>query len=508
MSLFATRGASLGRKLAISFGAILAVVAVLSFSSWRSIGSVGGKLEAVAGTSTTETGLIGDVSEAFQDMHDHAKRSQLAHAIQHLEQGSATGVCSSCHTVEAPDKDRAEMDEAGERVQSYVAALRSMMTSADGLRALDQIEKDAAETRRLYGQYVAEMGAGRFESGHAIVTEQLLPLRKNIDTAAAQLVTAHRTGLEGMAQEGRQTGSRSRWLVLGLIGLAALVTVGVVITLRRTSRGLHQITVDLGQSARQVAGMAGEVSAGSQSAAQGASEQAAKLREVTASGAEVNDTAHRNAEKAGLSAELSKEFSHSLTDANQRLMQLLTAMGEIQQTSERVANIVRLIDGVAFQTNILSLNAAVEAARAGESGLGFAVVASEVRNLAQRSADAARETAGLIDEAIAAARNGMERLEGVSAAFQSLTEGAGRVAALAGELRTGSLEQARQMEQITERIDQIQSLTESASTVAEEGARAGESLNSEADGLTHMVSRLVTVVDGSHAAETTCGMRS
>jgi methyl-accepting chemotaxis protein len=316
-------------------------------------------------------------------------------------------------------------------------------------------------------------------------------------------MAAHRAALEGSAREGSLTGARSRWLILGLIGLAALVMAGVVMALRRTSRGLHRITVDLGQSARQVAGMAGRVSAGSQSAAHGASEQAAKLREVTASGAEVNDTAHRNAEKAGLSAELSNGFSHSLTDANERLTQLLAAMGEIQETSERVANIVRLIDGVAFQTNILSLNAAVEAARAGESGLGFAVVASEVRNLAQRSADAAKETAGLIDEAITAARNGMERLEGVSAAFQSLTEGAGKVAALAGELRTGSLEQVRQMEQITDRIEQIRKLTDSASTVAQQGAQAGESLSGEAAGLTHLVSRLVTVVDGNRAAEST-----
>src|SRR5215471_6491755 len=103
-------------------------------------------------------------------------------------------------------------------------------------------------------------------------------------------------------------------------------------------------------------------------------------------------------------------------------------MGEFESSSRKISDIIGVIDEIARQTNLLALNAAVEAARAGESGLGFAVVASEVRNLAQRSAEAAKETAGLIDEAIAAARNGMERLEGVSAAFQSLTEGTGKVA--------------------------------------------------------------------------------
>jgi methyl-accepting chemotaxis protein/methyl-accepting chemotaxis protein-1 (serine sensor receptor) len=495
-------GLSLAGKLAASFVAILALMTVLSTSSWFATSSLGGMLNTVAVTSSTETELIEAISDGFQEMQDHAKQTQLSHAIGTLEgsAGANQGRCSGCHAIEAAEKDRAQFEATGARIEEKLAALGGMVPDDKSRLALDTIRHNLKDWVAFYREYLKTTGAGQFETAHSIIVDRMLPLRQEIDTAVGQLTSAHRGRLDHSSQEAARTTGRSRWTILSAIGLAALAMVAIVLGLRRTSRSLHGITVELGQRARQMAGMAKEVSEGSQSAAQGAAEQAESLHQVSASAAEINATANRNADRAGASAELSSDFGRSLGEANERLEQLLLAMGEIQSGSEKVASIVRLIDDIAFQTNILALNAAVEAARAGESGLGFAVVAGEVRNLAQRSAKAAKETAVLIEQAIGAATKGKSRLGDVSAAFERLTGGAGRVNALAGEVRSGSLDQARQVKEITGRIEYISGLTDRASAGALEGARSGESLSEEAASLTALVTRLSEVVDGSQVA--------
>jgi methyl-accepting chemotaxis protein len=492
------RNLSLAGKLAASFVAILALMTILSTSSWFAATSLGGMLNAVAVTSSTETELIEAISDGVQEMQDQAKQTQLSHAIGTLEgsAGANRGRCSGCHAIEAAEKDRAQFEATGARIEESIAALGGMIPDDKSRQALDTIRRNLKDWVALYREYLKTTGAGQFETAHSIIVDRMLPLRREIDTAVGQLTSAHRARLDRSAQEATRTTASSRWTTLGVIALAALAMVAIMFGLRRTSRSLHGITVELGQRARQMAGMAQEVSTGSQSAAQGATEQAESLHQVSASTAEINTAANRNAERAGTSAELSSEFGRSLGEANERLAQLLLAMGEIQSGSEKVASIVRLIDDIAFQTNILALNAAVEAARAGESGLGFAVVAEEVRNLAQRSAQAAKETAQLIEQAIGAATKGKSKLGDVSAAFERLTAGAGRVNQLAGDVRSGSLDQARQVKEITERIEYLSGLTDRASAGALEGARSGESLSEEAAGLTGLVTQLSALVDG------------
>ena len=499
MQLRGFRGASLAGKLTASFAAILALVAALSFSSWHVIGSLGNVVQTIAGTTARQAALVDAVSAGFQEMQDHAKGTQLAHAIRELERGSSGRACSACHQMSGKESDGAEFEAIGARVQQSIAALRPMLADARERTAADTMDRDLQQWVELYRRYLVEAYANHFEAAHGIITEQMLPLHQEIDHAAAELISADHARLDRSAADAASTAARNRWLTLGLIALAAMVIAGIVIALRRTSRSLGRISVSLGQRARQVAAMAGEVSAGSQAAAHGASEQAGSLHQVSTASSEINGMAHRNAEKAGTSAELSADFGRALGDATRRMGELLTAMRGIQGASEKVAHIARLIDDIAFQTNILSLNAAVEAARAGESGLGFAVVAGEVRNLAQRSAQAARETGTLIDEAIAAARNGVSRLDDVSTAFRSLNEGAARVTALAGEVRAGSLQQVEQVEQIARRIGEIQRLTDSASSGALQGAHAGDSLSEEASRLAGLVSSLVSLVDGSRS---------
>ena len=204
----------------------------------------------------------------------------------------------------------------------------------------------------------------------------------------------------------------------------------------------------------------------------------------------------KNAENSKQSTELMGLVDERVGDANRALQEMIGAMDSIGASSGKIAKIIKAIDEIAFQTNILALNAAVEAARAGEAGAGFAVVADEVRNLAQRSAQAARDTATLIEESIAVSGSGTAKVGLVSAAIKAINDGAGKVRVLVDEVSAGSEEQARGIDQISHAIRQMEQVTQSSAAGSEEAAAAGEQLAAQAQQLTHVMQELRAMVMG------------
>jgi methyl-accepting chemotaxis protein/methyl-accepting chemotaxis protein-1 (serine sensor receptor) len=187
-------------------------------------------------------------------------------------------------------------------------------------------------------------------------------------------------------------------------------------------------------------------------------------------------------------------------DANRSLDELVTAMGGIAASSDKISRIIKTIDEIAFQTNILALNAAVEAARAGEAGMGFAVVADEVRNLAQRCAQAARETAALIEESIASAGDGKAKVDRMADVIRGITEESARVATLVDQVSQDSQEQVRGIDQIGKAISQIEQVTQRAAASAEECASAAEELDAQSESLQESVARITAMVGGGDAS--------
>jgi methyl-accepting chemotaxis protein len=186
--------------------------------------------------------------------------------------------------------------------------------------------------------------------------------------------------------------------------------------------------------------------------------------------------------------------SECVQQANLALEQMTVAMRGITTSSEKVSRIIKVIDQVAFQTNILALNAAVEAARAGEAGLGFAVVADEVRNLAGRCTQAAKDTSGLIQESIANSHDGSDKLEQVTEAIYSITSSAAHVTNLVQDVHSSSQEQARGMEQISGAIQQMEVLTQRSAASALESASASEELTAQASSMRSTLADLLVMV--------------
>ncbi|MBI4909197.1 MAG: hypothetical protein HY820_36595 [Acidobacteria bacterium] len=299
-----------------------------------------------------------------------------------------------------------------------------------------------------------------------------------------------------------ESAARTRMVLYVVVfsAIAVLIVYSVVLT-RRLGAGLRQVAIELAQGAVQVASAAGQVSSSSQSLAQGASTQAASLEETAASTEEINTMSRKNSENSRMAAELMTTSHQKFVQANQSLDLSVAAMAEINTQSDKIAKIIKVIDEIAFQTNILALNAAVEAARAGEAGMGFAVVADEVRNLAQRCAQAAKDTAALIEESIAKSNTGKVKVDEVAAGIRAITLEAAKVKTLVDEVSLGSQQQARGIEQIGKSISRMDQVTQTTAANAEESASAAEELNAQSETLHGIVVRLTAMVGGVHATE-------
>jgi methyl-accepting chemotaxis protein len=287
-----------------------------------------------------------------------------------------------------------------------------------------------------------------------------------------------------------------RETLLWLSPLSIGVGLGVYFLISKISKKLLVIVETISDASGQVSSAVSQISASSQSLAQGASEQAASLEETTEATERISSMTRKNGDNARLVAEEMKAVDGSIGSSNAALGEMVVSMTEIKDSAGKIAQIIRVIDEIAFQTNILALNAAVEAARAGGAGAGFAVVADEVRSLARRSAQAAKDTAVLIEEAVAKSEAGGLKLEQVAVVMRAITDSAAKVKVLFEEVNHGSREQTRGMEQVAKAVQQMGQVTQSSAANSQENAASSEELAAQAASMDNVARELRDVVEG------------
>ena len=472
---------TIGKKLVMCWSAMLALVLLLGYSSVHSVNNLNDALHTQISTTGKKTELA-----SLIPLHVYQMRFAQRGIIMYSQ------LKDSANVKENETAFRVGYASIG----NVLAKLRPLLVKPAGRQAVNDLQTELGAWMPLFDQLAKCSAEQRFDDEFSRALGASVKLNQQMVVDAEKLSQVQKEIQAETEQAAGATVSSSRWTAFILIG-ACLAFGGLVLwVVRSISITLHRLADEMGVGAAQVASAASQVSSSSHSLAQGSSEQAASLKETSASSQEISSMAQRNTENSHSAAELVTASGLKFVQTNHSLEQTVAAMKEINTQSGKISKIIKVIDEISFQTNILALNAAVEAARAGEAGMGFAVVADEVRNLAQRCAQAAKDTATMIEESIAKSKNGQAKVDEVAASIRAITEESGRVKTLVDEVNLGSQEQARGIDQIGKAIGQMERVTQTTAANAEEGAAAAEELTAQSETLKDIADRLNAMVGG------------
>jgi methyl-accepting chemotaxis protein len=477
------KGMSLSAKLYAGFAAVLAIAAILGVFAY--------------------TRLVAINKDAKFITADCLPGTFLAEEIQKKTQQNILLTTMHMFSADKPEMERieADMQKLKADIDKLMAEYETSITTAEDRQLFAKIAPTRERFISVRDQFV--LPASRLsKQAEALAAFQgrLMPAYQDYLASCQAIVDLNKRNADeaGAAISASVSAAKSGIMIGLLCALAVGAAVGIFLS-RSISSALNHVISTLSSGSEQVASASNQVSQSSQQMAEGASEQASSLEETSASLEEMSSMTRQNSDNSRQANAMALETRGAVERSREAMARMGDAITKIKGSSDQTAKIIKTIDEIAFQTNLLALNAAVEAARAGDAGKGFAVVAEEVRNLAQRSAEAAKSTASLIEESQQNANNGVAVSNEVGGILAQIVESVQKLAQLIGEVSAASEEQSKGIEQIGTAVTQMDKLTQANAANAEESASASEELAAQAKELGDMVQVLVGIVKGAGA---------
>ncbi|MEN6437873.1 MAG: methyl-accepting chemotaxis protein [Syntrophobacter sp.] len=475
----------LSTKIVSGFLAVSLVSLVIGIISTIKIGGIAEADTAMYQLNTKPLGNIGEASTQFQTMRGLLKDMFIGKFLLDRD--------VSNYTVRIREIDRAVQEELNQFEQSTLSEGRQS--------ALESLKAVLAQYYPVRDRVVSLVMDGKRDEALFVLNGEGVVISKQAEAAIRKLFeikissAGERARHNAVAAHGAILFS---WVASGIGTLFALV-IGVCLALSIT-RPINRIVRGLSEASCQVAAASGQLAGSSQQLAEGASEQAASIEETSSSLEEMSSMTRQNADHANQANLLMSKTGKVVGEANTSMCQLTASMKDISTASEETFKIIKTIDEIAFQTNLLALNAAVEAARAGDAGAGFAVVADEVRNLAMRAAEAARNTACLIEGTVKKIGEGSDVVQKTGAEFSNVSENSARMGELVAEITAASNEQSQGIEQINKAVSEMDRIVQQNAANAEESASAAEEMNAQAEQMKRYVHELNALIGGREGA--------